>query len=314
MSFGPGVSRGDGDLHRFVDQRRVHPDFFRLLVLPVEALGKVRGRRRRAGRARRWNVGDTNPVLRKSRRDDEGGEDERKRASQHGLSPCEGCSIVQRARSCAPAFARSCSRWSWARRSCWRPPRRPAEPPSTILLDRAGWYLDYFVDEFENVVAEERYVQDSSAPASQLLAGHRRPRRSGRADVAVGISRARHRELRSDFLLVKSPETEALVPFRDVIDVDGVDGPRSRRAPGQAVPAASPHRRATRWRGPNGSAKKARATTSATCAARSAIRCWRSASCRRRISIGSGSRWGKRIGAPARACRSSNTRRSRRRR
>ena len=36
------------------------------------------------------------------------------------------------------------------------------------------------------------------------------------------ILRARHRELRSDFLLVKSPNTEALVPFRDVIDVDGV--------------------------------------------------------------------------------------------
>src|SRR5262245_26599286 len=30
------------------------------------------------------------------------------------------------------------------------------------LLDRAAWYLDYFVDEFENVVAEESYIQDSS--------------------------------------------------------------------------------------------------------------------------------------------------------
>ena len=34
--------------------------------------------------------------------------------------------------------------------------------------------------------------------------------------------RARHRDLRSDFLLVKSPETQALVPFRDVIQVDGI--------------------------------------------------------------------------------------------
>ena len=30
------------------------------------------------------------------------------------------------------------------------------------MLNRAGWYLDYFVDEFENVVAEENYIQDSS--------------------------------------------------------------------------------------------------------------------------------------------------------
>jgi formylglycine-generating enzyme required for sulfatase activity len=35
-------------------------------------------------------------------------------------------------------------------------------------------------------------------------------------------ARARHRELRSDFLLAKSPATDALVPFRDVIQVDGV--------------------------------------------------------------------------------------------
>src|SRR5690242_6575299 len=30
------------------------------------------------------------------------------------------------------------------------------------LLDKVGWYLDYFVDEFENVVAEETYIQDSA--------------------------------------------------------------------------------------------------------------------------------------------------------
>src|SRR4051812_6999486 len=34
--------------------------------------------------------------------------------------------------------------------------------PLDELLDRAAWYLDYFVDEFENVVAEETYIQDSS--------------------------------------------------------------------------------------------------------------------------------------------------------
>src|SRR5690349_13362745 len=34
--------------------------------------------------------------------------------------------------------------------------------PLDELLDRAAWYLDCFVDEFENVVAEETYIQDSS--------------------------------------------------------------------------------------------------------------------------------------------------------
>src|SRR6185295_18106277 len=91
-----------------------------------------------------------------------------------------------------------------------------------VVLDRAGWYLDDFVDEFENVVAEEQYIQDSSTPLQSFS-----PVASGRGAVSGRTSpseilRARHRELRSDFLLVKSPDTEALVPFRDVIDVDGV--------------------------------------------------------------------------------------------
>ena len=39
----------------------------------------------------------------------------------------------------------------------------PAERPTLdALLTRAAWYLDYFVAQFENVVAEEVYVQDSS--------------------------------------------------------------------------------------------------------------------------------------------------------
>ena len=45
-------------------------------------------------------------------------------------------------------------------------PQPAAKVPLDVVLDRAGWYLDYFVDEFENVVAEETYTQDSS----QMLA------------------------------------------------------------------------------------------------------------------------------------------------
>jgi formylglycine-generating enzyme required for sulfatase activity len=101
-------------------------------------------------------------------------------------------------------------------------PQPPARLELEAVLDRAGWYLDYFVDEFENVVAEETYVQDSS----QLLASFS-PVSGGRGGsvqppAPSDMLRARHREMRSDFLLVKSRETEALVPFRDVIQVDGV--------------------------------------------------------------------------------------------
>ena len=102
-------------------------------------------------------------------------------------------------------------------------PQPPATVPLDVVLDRAGWYLDYFVDDFENVVAEETYIQDSSQPLPSFS-----PVGGGRGALAVptaspaDLLRARHRNLRSDFLLVKSPDTAALVPFRDVIQVDGV--------------------------------------------------------------------------------------------
>jgi formylglycine-generating enzyme required for sulfatase activity len=101
-------------------------------------------------------------------------------------------------------------------------PQPPAKADLEGVLNRAGWYLDYFVDEFENVVAEENYIQDSS----QLLPTTS-PASGGRGAIAPPPSaaemlRARHRDLRSDFLLVKSPDTQALVPFRDVIQVDGI--------------------------------------------------------------------------------------------
>jgi sulfatase modifying factor 1 len=91
-----------------------------------------------------------------------------------------------------------------------------------VVLDRAAWYLDYFIDQFENVVAEESYIQDSNVmlPSYSPLVG-----RGGITTAPpspADIARARHRDLRSDFLLVKAPDTSNLVPFRDVIEVDGV--------------------------------------------------------------------------------------------
>src|ERR1043165_933175 len=80
------------------------------------------------------------------------------------------------------------------------------------LLDRAAWYIDYFIDQFENVVAEESYVQDSTSllPTITPLAG-----RGGTLPTvsAADATRARHRDLRADFLLVKAPDTSALVAF-----------------------------------------------------------------------------------------------------
>lgn len=68
-------------------------------------------------------------------------------------------------------------------------------PPDIVL--RASRYVDDFVRQFSNVVAEERYVQESIYP-------HQR------------------RELRSDFLLVSLPGGVDRYQFRDVLEVDGV--------------------------------------------------------------------------------------------
>jgi formylglycine-generating enzyme required for sulfatase activity len=101
-----------------------------------------------------------------------------------------------------------------------------AADPVTLdqVLTRAAWYLDYFIDQFENVVAEENYMQDSSVmlPSFMPFTGGRGGGPLGSPPSASDVARARHRDLRSDFLLVKSPETLDLIPFRDVIVVDGV--------------------------------------------------------------------------------------------
>ncbi len=64
------------------------------------------------------------------------------------------------------------------------------------IVVRASRSVDAFVQNFSNVVAEERYVQESAYP-------HRR------------------RELLSDFLLVTAPGAAGRYQFRDVLEVDG---------------------------------------------------------------------------------------------
>jgi formylglycine-generating enzyme required for sulfatase activity len=119
------------------------------------------------------------------------------------------------------AFGFACLAAALAVAAAAAPPERASLEE---LLEKVGWYLDYFVDEFENVVADEVYIQDSAQalPSFSPVAG------GGRGGLFIpppspsDSARARHRELHSDFLLAKSPATEALVPFRDVIEVDGI--------------------------------------------------------------------------------------------
>jgi len=75
--------------------------------------------------------------------------------------------------------------------------RLPAQSPDIdVLMQRVGDYVHGFIDQFSNVVAEERYEPD------------RVRRGNGR--------------LRSDFLLVRKPGSERqFLTFRDVVEVNG---------------------------------------------------------------------------------------------
>jgi hypothetical protein len=87
------------------------------------------------------------------------------------------------------------------------------------LLTRATWYVIDFVDKLSNVVSEEHYTQDSNV----MLATVPIPGLSGRGGPATTVPRssARHRELKADFLIVKTTG-EAWQPFRDVFEVDHI--------------------------------------------------------------------------------------------
>ena len=74
------------------------------------------------------------------------------------------------------------------------------------LLARAGRYVTEFEQRFSNVVAEEHYEQRAPAPAR------------GNTTLTASLLQ---RELRSDFLVVKLPDGDSWMPFRDVFEVDG---------------------------------------------------------------------------------------------
>ena len=76
------------------------------------------------------------------------------------------------------------------------PSARAAAPDLQTVLDRATEYSLKFVEQFENVVAEETYVQEMSSPR-------------------------RKRTIKSDYLFVKYPGVAGAMTLRDVFEVDG---------------------------------------------------------------------------------------------
>ena len=90
----------------------------------------------------------------------------------------------------------------------------PALPRLEDLLARAARYVVDFETAFAKTVAEERYLQ-------QVITTQAPRAVSGTLRDDVPERRVERRELRSDFLLIKLPEQNQWIPFRDVFEVDG---------------------------------------------------------------------------------------------
>jgi hypothetical protein len=86
-------------------------------------------------------------------------------------------------------------------------PTSGQEPTLDSVLARAGAYVVEFQRQLSGVVAEEQYVQDVRYP---LGTGTR-----------YNPLLARHRELKSDLLMVKPVGGDRWMQFRDVFEVDG---------------------------------------------------------------------------------------------
>jgi hypothetical protein len=76
------------------------------------------------------------------------------------------------------------------------------------VLERAGAYVLELQRQLAGIVAEEDYVQDV-----RVASVHRRQR--------SGLPTVRHRELKSDLLLVRPVGADRWMQFRDVFEVDG---------------------------------------------------------------------------------------------
>lgn len=86
-----------------------------------------------------------------------------------------------------------------------------AQPPTlSAVVERAGQYVLRYAHEFAGIVAEESYEQDARGTLQYGGRGRFFP-----------MAEFRHRELKSDVLLVKLSDTEGWIQFRDVFEVDG---------------------------------------------------------------------------------------------
>jgi formylglycine-generating enzyme required for sulfatase activity len=91
---------------------------------------------------------------------------------------------------------------------------RAQAPQKEEILRRTALYVAKFIGQFSNVVAEEVYVQDSVGTLPIMPMGR------GGSLGGPPPPQSRHREVKSDFLLVKVGPAE-WIPFRDVYEVDG---------------------------------------------------------------------------------------------
>lgn len=96
--------------------------------------------------------------------------------------------------------------------------QEPSPVSLQLLLGRAAWYVDDFMQRFANVVAEENYFQDSTVSLPAVTPAGR----GGVLSSGFLLGQQRHRVLKSDFLLVQVQGAFDWLPFRDVFEVDGV--------------------------------------------------------------------------------------------
>ncbi len=90
-------------------------------------------------------------------------------------------------------------------------PALAQQPSLASVLARATAYVAEFQRQLSGIVAEEQYVQDARASSSPI----------SRNRYEVNRDEVSHRELKSDFLLVRPAGTDRFVEFRDVFEVDG---------------------------------------------------------------------------------------------
>lgn len=90
-------------------------------------------------------------------------------------------------------------------------PALAQEPSLASVLARATAYVAEFQRQLSGIVAEELYVQDARASSLPI----------SRNRYEVSRYEISHRELKSDFLLVRPVGADRFVEFRDVFEVDG---------------------------------------------------------------------------------------------